>query len=90
MNATYTSAAGVARAWLGGNFALGNKVSETEKLRLIVATADGKHLVSDERFLLKQRLMGLYARGVDLSEHFESNDPEDCIELKLDGKGGKQ
>lgn len=75
--------AGVASAWLGGRFAQGLDIDQNEKLRLIVRTRDGRPIPVNDRFLLKQRLMSLYSRGVDLSEHFEDGQPDDALELVI-------
>jgi site-specific recombinase XerD len=75
--------AAVVTAWLGGRFALGLEVETAEKLRLIVQTKDKNPLSSDSRFMLKQRLMGIYDRAIDLSEHFEAGQPDDALEIMI-------
>lgn len=73
--------AGVVTVWLGGRFAMGLEVSAEEKLRIIVKTASNQPLNNDSRFMLKQRLMGMYDRAIDLSEHFEAGQPDDALEI---------
>ena len=58
-------------------FAMGLEVVASEKFRLIVQTASRQPLDGDARFMLKQRLMGMYDRAIDLSEHFEAGQPDD-------------
>lgn len=73
--------AGVVSAWMGGRFAMGLEVDANEKFRLIVQTANRQPLDNDSRFMLKQRLMGMYDRAIDLSEFFEAGQPDDVLEI---------
>lgn len=73
--------AGVVAVWMGGRFAMGLPVEASEKFRLIVQTASRQPLDGDARVMLKQRLMGMYDRAIDLSEHFETGQPDDALEL---------
>lgn len=75
--------AGVFAVWMGGRFAMGLEVVASEKFRLIVQTASRQPLDGDARFMLKQRLMGMYDRAIDLSEHFETGQPDDALELMV-------
>lgn len=75
--------AGVVSVWMGGRFAMGLEVVASEKFRLIVQTASRQPLDGDARFMLKQRLMGMYDRAIDLSEHFEAGQPDDALELMV-------
>lgn len=75
--------AGVVAVWMGGRFAMGLEVVASEKFRLIVRTASCQPLDGDARFMLKQRLMGMYDRAIDLSEHFEAGQPDDALELMV-------
>jgi|JI6StandDraft_1071083.scaffolds.fasta_scaffold16214_3 site-specific recombinase XerC len=75
--------ANVVSVWLGGRFAMGLEVSAEEKLRVIVQTASRQPLDNDSRFMLKQRLMGMYDRAIDLSEHFEAGVPDDALEIMV-------
>ena len=75
--------AGVVSVWMGGRFATGLEVVASEKFRLIVQTASRQPLDGDARFMLKQRLMGMYDRAIDLSEHFEAGQPDDALELMV-------
>ncbi|MES2361180.1 MAG: integrase domain-containing protein [Pseudomonadota bacterium] len=72
--------AGVVSAWMGGRFALGLEVDANEKFRLIVQSASRQPMDDDARFMLIQRLMGMYDRGIDLSEHFGTGQPDDAFE----------
>lgn len=85
-NAEFQSAikdAGVESVWMAGRFAMGLEVDSTEKFRLIVQTVNRQPLEGDARFMLKQRLMGMYDRAIDLSEHFEEGVPDDAFELMV-------
>ena len=73
----------IVSVWLGGRFAMGLEVSPEEKLRVIVQTASRLPLDKDSRFMLKQRLMGMYDRSIDLSEHFEAGQPDDALEIMV-------
>ena len=75
--------AGVFAVWMGGRFAMGLEVVASEKFRLIVQTASRQPLDGDARVMLKQRLMGMYDRAIDLSEHFETGQPDDALELMV-------
>ena len=75
--------AGIVSVWMGGRFALGLDVDASEKFRLIVQTASRQPLDSDALFMLNQRLMGMYDRGIDLSEHFAADRPNDVFELMV-------
>ncbi|ABE43497.1 integrase domain-containing protein [Polaromonas sp. JS666] len=75
--------AGVVSVWMGGRFAMGLPVEASEKFRLIVQTASRQPLDGDARSMLKQRLMGMYDRAIDLSEHFEAGQPDDALELMV-------
>jgi site-specific recombinase XerC len=75
--------AGVVSVWMGGRFAMGLAVEASEKFRLIVQTASRQPLDGDARVMLKQRLMGMYDRAIDLSEHFEAGQPDDAFELMV-------
>lgn len=75
--------AAITTAWLGGRFAQGLEIDQNEKLRLIVKTRDNRPIPINDRFLLKQRLMSIYERGVDLSEHFEDHQPDDTLEIMV-------
>ena len=78
---TAMKGAGVVSVWMGGRFALGLEGYASEKFRLIVQTASRQPLDGDARSMLKQRLMGMYDRAIDLSEHFEAGSPDDALEL---------
>jgi integrase len=52
--------AGIVEAWLGGSLVNGYELREGEALRLQVRTTTGKPLDDNTRFLLKQRLLGMY------------------------------
>lgn len=75
--------AGITSAWLGGRFAQGLEVDAHEKLRLIVRTGNTRPIDPQARQDLKQTLLDLYGRPVDLSEHFEEADPDDTLEIIL-------
>jgi site-specific recombinase XerC len=75
--------AGVVCAWMGGRFAMGLEVDVNEKLRLIVQSATRQPLDADTHFMLKQRLMGMYDRAIDLSEHFQTGQPDEALEIIL-------
>lgn len=75
--------AGVVSVWMGGRFAMGLEVVASEKFRLIVQTASRQPLDGDARVMLKRRLMGMYDRAIDLSEHFEPGQPDDALELMV-------
>ncbi|UUZ77296.1 integrase domain-containing protein [Polaromonas sp. P1(28)-13] len=75
--------AGVVSVWMGGRFAMGLEVEASEKFRLIVQTSSRQPLDGDARFMLKQRLIGMYDRAIDLSEHFEAGQPDDVFELMV-------
>jgi integrase len=78
-------AASIARVWLGGKFAAGVPVGPTEKMRLFVSTSDLKPLDDNTLFLLKNELITVLNRGVDLTEHFRTTAPDDSDELELPG-----
>jgi site-specific recombinase XerC len=73
--------AGIVNVWLGGRYASGLEVSAEEKLRLIVQTEKRLPLDENTCFLLKQRLMAMYDRAIDLSEHFATSQPEDTLHI---------
>ncbi|GAB3497618.1 hypothetical protein GCM10027399_21830 [Curvibacter fontanus] len=75
--------AGVSRVWLGENFAAGLPVAPNQKMRLFIATPGLKLLDSSILFRLKQELMDILGRGVDLTEHHRTTDPDDSSELQL-------
>jgi len=75
--------AGVVAVWMGGRLALGLDIDAGEKLRLIVQTPNRHPLDGDIRFMLKQRLMAMYDRAIDLSEHFEPGQPDDALEIMV-------
>ncbi|MDO8776040.1 MAG: hypothetical protein Q7K57_46505, partial [Burkholderiaceae bacterium] len=74
-------AAGLSAVWLGGRFALGLEVDANEKLRVIVRTENLRPLETNTRFVLKQNLLELYGRPVDLSEHHDESPPDDALEI---------
>lgn len=74
-------AAGVTGVWLGGRFAQGLEVDANEKLRVIVRTANLRPLETNTRFALKQNILELYGRPVDLSEHHDESPPDDALEI---------
>lgn len=75
--------ASVVSVWLGGRFAMGLEVSAEEQLRVIVQTNNHQPLDNDSRFMLKQRLMSMYDRAIDLSERFEAGQPDDALEIMV-------
>jgi len=77
--------AGVGHAWLAGNFARGADVGPTEKLVLIVATAQRQPLAGSARAELRERLNQIIERGVTIYEHLDAGEPDDkVIELHID------
>lgn len=75
--------AGIVEAWLGGSLVNGYELREGEALRLQVRTTSGKPLDDNTRFLLKQRLLGMYLRPVDMSEFLEPGVPDHSLEIIL-------
>lgn len=75
--------AGIRLAWLGGHIAEGLELNANDKLRLIVRPANDRPLDTNGSFMLKQALLGMFARGVDLSEHFQDSSPDDSLEVIL-------
>ena len=75
--------AGIVEAWLGGSLVNGYELREGEALRLQVRTTSGKPLDDNTRFLLKQRLLGMYLRPVDMSEFLEPGVPDNSLEIIL-------
>lgn len=44
---------------------------------------DNHPLPEDDIFMLKQRLCGIYPRGVDLSEHLRDSQPDEALEIMI-------
>lgn len=71
----------IERTWLAGKFASGEPVNPSDKMRLILAPKAGIHLSADQRFLLRSALNEVIPRGVDLAVHYDTDSPDDAVEL---------
>lgn len=80
---TILAQADIHKAWLAGKVTQGHALTEHDELRLIVGPANGQPMHAVDHQQLTQQLAQLYARPIDLSEHYEENGKAQWVEIYL-------